>query len=109
MLIEAGDNANGMSIVYAGYMQQAYQNFDEAPDTSLVLVGWGGEAKVDCGSRRQPHPFLGGGRMDVSARGERGKARALGRVGCVIITFLLTNWLLDGGCQGRFLVSMGRG
>lgn len=46
MMIEAGDDANGMSVVYAGYMQQAYQNFDEAPETSLVLVGWGGQDKA---------------------------------------------------------------
>ena len=43
MLVEAGDDANGMAIVYNGYLHQAYQNFDEAPDTSLVLAGWGGQ------------------------------------------------------------------
>lgn len=46
MLIEAGDDANGMSTVYAGYMQQAYQSFDEAPETFLQLVGWGGQNKA---------------------------------------------------------------
>lgn len=42
MLIEAGDVGGVMSVVYSGYLHQAYQNFDESPETSLVLVGWGG-------------------------------------------------------------------
>jgi baseplate hub protein gp41 len=46
MLIEAGDSINSMSVVYSGYLHQAYQNFDEIPETSLVLVGWGGQAQA---------------------------------------------------------------
>jgi baseplate hub protein gp41 len=46
MLIEAGDTVNGMSVVYNGYLHTAYQNFDEAPETSLVLIGWGGQAQA---------------------------------------------------------------
>lgn len=42
-LVEAGDNINGMSVVYSGQIYQAYASFDEAPDTSLVLVGWTGQ------------------------------------------------------------------
>jgi hypothetical protein len=39
VLVEAGDSINGMSVVYAGYMVDAYQSFDESPETSLNIVG----------------------------------------------------------------------
>lgn len=43
MLIEAGDATNGMFTVFNGYLHQAFQDFDEVPETSLVLVAWGGQ------------------------------------------------------------------
>ncbi len=46
MLIEAGDAANGMSVVYSGYLHQAWQDFDDVPDTFLMLIGWGGQDKA---------------------------------------------------------------
>jgi hypothetical protein len=42
VLLEAGDPVNGMSTVYNGYMNQAWQNFDEAPETCLQIVGLAG-------------------------------------------------------------------
>lgn len=46
MLIQAGDKGGAMAVVYNGYLHQAYQNFDEVPETSLVLVGWGAQAQA---------------------------------------------------------------
>ena len=40
--LEAGDPINGMSLVYSGYIQNAYQSFDDAPETSLNIDGLGG-------------------------------------------------------------------
>lgn len=42
VLLEAGDAVNGMAVVYNGYMNQAWQNFDSAPDTCLEMIGIGG-------------------------------------------------------------------
>lgn len=46
MLIEAGDEGGAMSIVYNGYLNRAYQNYDDAPETSLDLEGWGAQAEA---------------------------------------------------------------
>lgn len=35
--IEAGDAVNGMAVVYCGNIQDSYQSFDEAPETSLNI------------------------------------------------------------------------
>ena len=42
MLIEAGDAVNGMAVVYNGHILSAWQDFSEAPETALSLVGNGG-------------------------------------------------------------------
>lgn len=44
VLVEAGDVGGSMFTVYNGYLHQAYQDFSEAPETALALVGWGGQA-----------------------------------------------------------------
>ncbi|MDR3533948.1 MAG: hypothetical protein P4L90_25710 [Rhodopila sp.] len=41
--VEAGDDTNGMSVVYAGYITNAWQDFSEVPETSLNITGWGGQ------------------------------------------------------------------
>lgn len=46
MLIEAGDKGGAMFTVFNGYLGQAYQNFDDAPETCLELVGWAGQAEA---------------------------------------------------------------
>lgn len=38
VLVEAGDPVNGMSTVYYGYIQQAWQDFDEAPNTAFMII-----------------------------------------------------------------------
>lgn len=43
VLVEAGDAVSGMAVVYAGYLSQAFQDFGEAPETALVITGWGGK------------------------------------------------------------------
>ena len=43
VLIEAGDPVNGMAVVYSGYLTNAWQDFSEIPETSLVINGWGGK------------------------------------------------------------------
>ncbi len=42
VLVEAGDAINGMATVYSGFIQNAWQDFDEIPETSLNIVAWGG-------------------------------------------------------------------
>jgi hypothetical protein len=53
VLLEAGDAVNGMAVVYNGYSNQVWQNFDGAPDTCLQIIGsTGGQAAM------QPTPPL---------------------------------------------------
>lgn len=42
VLVEAGDAINGMATVYSGFIQNAWENFDEIPETALDIVAWGG-------------------------------------------------------------------
>ncbi len=42
MMIEAGDAVNGMAVVYNGHLLNAWQDFNEAPETALNLTGNGG-------------------------------------------------------------------
>jgi len=46
MLIEAGDEGGAMYTVYNGYLHQAFQDFSEVPETSMIFVGWGGQAQA---------------------------------------------------------------
>jgi len=39
MLVEAGDAVNGMAVVWNGYIRQAWQDYSDAPDTFLNLIG----------------------------------------------------------------------
>lgn len=41
LTIEAGDQTGVMSIVYAGAIQNCYQDYDESPETALVIDGLG--------------------------------------------------------------------
>ena len=41
MTIEAGDDINGMSVVYQGMIANAWQNLDGSPDTFLNITGLG--------------------------------------------------------------------
>ena len=47
MLIEAGDTTNGMAVVYTGYITAAWQDYSEAPETALNLIGWGGQGEAN--------------------------------------------------------------
>ena len=40
--VQAGDTTNGMSVVYSGFMLDCYQDYSEAPETSLVIASYGG-------------------------------------------------------------------
>lgn len=42
VLIEAGDAVNGMAVVYNGYLSRAWMDYNEAPETALMIEGWGG-------------------------------------------------------------------
>lgn len=47
VLLEAGDVVNGMSTVFTGYIFNAWQDFDEIPDTALnIIAGGGGDQAV---------------------------------------------------------------
>ncbi len=40
--LQAGDPVNGMSTVFFAYLKEAYQDFNNMPETSIQLVGFGG-------------------------------------------------------------------
>lgn len=42
VLVEAGDAVNGMATLYSGFIQNAWADYDEAPETSLNIAAWGG-------------------------------------------------------------------
>jgi hypothetical protein len=42
--VEAGDTTNGFAVVYTGYMMRCWQDFSEAPETSLQIEAFGGMA-----------------------------------------------------------------
>lgn len=42
LTIQAGDPTNGMTTIFSGYIQNAWQNFDAMPETMLQLVAYGG-------------------------------------------------------------------
>ena len=55
--IEAGDDTNGMALVYGGSIQNAWQALDDAPETSLNIEGLG--AVIDALKPAQPISFPG--------------------------------------------------
>lgn len=44
--VEAGDTVNGMAVVYQGAIKNAWQNFDDAPETFLNISGIGAKIQA---------------------------------------------------------------
>ena len=42
LTIQAGDTAMGMTTIFSGYIQNAWQNFDGMPETMMQIVAFGG-------------------------------------------------------------------
>jgi hypothetical protein len=40
LVVEAGDATNGMAVVFTGYLNKCWQNFDGMPDTFLQIESW---------------------------------------------------------------------
>lgn len=59
VLVEAGDAINGMAVVYSGYILDAWADYSESPDTSLNILGGGGQdqAIIPVGPRSFPTSF----------------------------------------------------
>jgi hypothetical protein len=56
LLVEAGDAVNGMAIVFNGTLHRAWQDFDEAPETALVMEAWGGQTAAIAPAKPVSYP-----------------------------------------------------